>query len=168
MARTLGNTELTYSTCVPEYGVKPEMKPMTIGQLALAAGVNVETVRYYQRRGLLEVPQRSGTEIARYSDSALQRLRFIKRSQALGFSLSDVQSLLALEDGQSCAAARSIGQAKLAGTRERIRSLQALERVLADLVAQCAASRRKVSCPLIQALMEASPETSLRSEHQGG
>lgn len=159
---------MTYSMCVPEYGVKPDMKPMTIGQLAVAAGVNVETVRYYQRRGLLEVPQRVGGEIGRYSDSALQRLRFIKRSQALGFSLADVQTLLALEDGQSCAAARSIGEAKLVDTRERIKSLQALERALADLVAQCAATRRKVSCPLIQALMAASPPTSQRTGHQGG
>jgi len=134
------------------------MKQMTIGQLAAAGGVNVESVRYYQRRGLLDVPERVGGEIARYSEGALQRLRFIKRSQALGFSLADVQVLLSLEDGQSCAAARSIGEGKLSETRERIKSLQALERVLADLVAQCAASRRKISCPMIQALMDATPE----------
>lgn len=134
------------------------MKPMTIGQLAAAGGVNVESVRYYQRRGLLDVPERATGEIARYSEAALQRLQFIKRSQALGFSLADVQTLLSLEDGQSCAAARSIGEGKLAETRERIRSLQALERALSDLVAQCAASQRKVSCPLIRALMDATSD----------
>lgn len=153
--RNPGRAQLAYSSCVPEYGVKPTMKPMTIGQLAAAGGVNVESVRYYQRRGLLDVPERAPGEIARYSEEALQRLQFIKRSQALGFSLADVQALLSLEDGQSCAAARGIGEGKLAETRERIKSLQALERALSDLVDQCAASRRKVSCPLIRALMDA-------------
>ena len=133
------------------------MKQLTIGQLAAAGGVNVETVRYYQRRGLLELPERASGSIARYSDTDLQRLRFIKRSQGLGFSLDDVKALLTLEDGQSCAAARQIGEAKLVDTRARIRSLQALESALGELVAQCAATKRRVSCPLIQSLMKAEP-----------
>ncbi|MFN0164240.1 MAG: MerR family transcriptional regulator [Burkholderiales bacterium] len=131
------------------------MKQLTIGQMAAAGGVNVETVRYYQRRGLLELPERASGSIARYSNADLQRLRFIKRSQRLGFSLADVKALLTLEDGQSCAAARKIGEAKLVETRERIRSLQVLENALGELVAQCSATKRRVNCPLIRSLMEA-------------
>ncbi|MFO1334381.1 MAG: MerR family DNA-binding protein [Piscinibacter sp.] len=128
------------------------MHKMTIGQLAAAAGVNVETVRYYQRRGLLAVPERASGSIARYGQAALTRLRFIKRAQALGFSLDDVQALLSLDDGRSCAAARSIGEHKLADVRERIRTLQALEHALEGLVTRCAESKRRISCPLIEAL----------------
>ena len=130
------------------------MEQMTIGQLATAAGVNVETVRYYQRRGLLAAPNRPSGSIGRYSQVALTRLRFIKRSQSLGFSLDDVHALLSLDDGRSCAAARTIGEHKLADVRERIRTLQALEAALHDLVSRCVTPRRKVSCPLIQALSQ--------------
>lgn len=131
------------------------MKQMTIGQLAAAASVNVETVRYYQRRGLLSPPQREIGSIGRYSDAALVRLRFIRRSQSLGFSLDDIHALLSLDDGQACGPAQAIGEHKLAEVRQRIRTLQALESALQQLVSQCAARRRKVSCPLIDALMRA-------------
>ena len=141
--------------CVPEYGVKPSMETMTIGQLAAAAGVNVETVRYYQRRDLLALPKREPGSIGRYPASALTRLRFIKRAQSLGFSLEDVQALLSLEEGQACSSARDLGERKLAEVRHRIQTLRALEDALQDLVSRCSTSRRKVSCPLIDALMRA-------------
>lgn len=142
------------------------MEAMTIGQLAAAAGVNVETVRYYQRRGLLAAPQRPSGSIGRYPPGALTRLRFIKRSQTLGFSLDDVQALLSLDDGRSCTAARTIGEHKLTEVRHRIQTLQALESALQQLVSQCATSRRKVSCPLIEALMKAEePAPSPRRRH---
>ena len=129
------------------------MDAMTIGQLAAAAQVNVETVRYYQRRGLLASPTRATGRIGRYPQAALTRLKFIRRSQALGFSLEEVQSLLALDAGQACTAARVIGEHKLAEVRERIRALQALEGALQGLVSECARTDRgKVSCPLIDAL----------------
>ena len=140
---------------VPEYGVKFIMKPMTIGQLAAAAGVNVETVRYYQRRQLLATPEREAGSIARYSQGALTRLRFIKRSQALGFSLDDVQVLLSLDDGQACSSARHLGELKLTEVRHRIQTLRVLEVALQDLVSKCATAKRKVSCPLIEALTRA-------------
>ena len=129
------------------------MQPMTIGQLAAAAAVNVETVRYYQRRELLARPERPSGGIGRYPPEALTRLRFIKRSQSLGFSLDDVQALLSLDDGQACSAAKSIGEHKLADVRKRIQTLQALESALQQLVSQCTTTKRKVSCPLIEALM---------------
>jgi MerR family transcriptional regulator, mercuric resistance operon regulatory protein len=144
--------------CVPEYGVK-HVESMTIGQLAAAAGVNVETVRYYQRRELLAVPKRDAGSISRYPESALTRLRFIKRAQSLGFSLEDVHALLSLDDGQACSSARSLGERKLAEVRERIQTLRALEGALQGLVNQCATTRRRVSCPLIDALMRADEAT---------
>ena len=127
---------------------------ITIGQLAAAAGVNVETVRYYQRRELLGIPERPAGGIGRYPAAALTRLRFIKRAQSLGFTLDDVQSLLSLDDGRSCSAAREIGEHKLADVRQRLKALRALEAELANLVNRCSTSKRKVNCPLIEALMQ--------------
>jgi MerR family mercuric resistance operon transcriptional regulator len=132
---------------------------MTIGQLAAAAGVNVETVRYYQRRALLAAPDREAGSIGRYSQAALTRLRFIKRSQSLGFSLDDVQVLLSLDDGQACSSARHLGELKLAEVRDRIQTLRVLEVALQGLVSKCATAKRKVSCPLIEALTRAEEPT---------
>lgn len=140
---------------VPEYGVKSIMSTMTIGQLAAAAGVNVETVRYYQRRELLATPERLAGSISRYSQEALTRLRFIKRSQSSGFSLDDIQVLLSLDEGRACSSARHLGELKLAEVRDRIQSLRVLEAALHELVSKCATARRKVSCPLIEALARA-------------
>ena len=131
------------------------MEQMTIGQLAAAAGVNVETVRYYQRRKLLTPPERPSGGIGRYPPGALTRLRFIKRSQSLGFSLDDVHALLSLDDGQACSAAKAIGEHKLADVRQRIQTLHALEGALQELVGRCSTSKRKVTCPLIEALIQA-------------
>ena len=127
---------------------------MTIGQLATLAGVNIETVRYYQRRNLLAVPDRPAGGIGRYAPSALTRLRFIKRAQSLGFSLDDVQALLSLDDGRACSAARQIGENKLADVRQRLQALRVLETALENLVNRCSSTRRKVNCPLIDALMQ--------------
>jgi MerR family transcriptional regulator, mercuric resistance operon regulatory protein len=131
------------------------MEQMTIGQLAAAASVNVETVRYYQRRGLLPAPEREPGTIARYPDSVLARLGFIKRAQGLGFTLEEVQALLGLQDGQGCAAARRIGEQKLADVRERIAKLKALERSLQDLVSLCGKTSGRVKCPMIEQLLQA-------------
>ncbi len=134
------------------------MEQMTIGQLAAAAGVSVETVRYYQRRELLAAPSRPNGGIGRYPAAALTRLRFIKRAQSLGFTLEDVQALLSLDDGRNCAAAREIGEHKLAEVRDRLQALRVLEAALADLVTRCSTARRKVTCPLIASLL--TPEAS--------
>lgn len=127
---------------------------MTIGELAKAAGVNVETVRYYHRRGLLAAPERPTGGIRRYPREALTRLRFVKRSQALGFSLDDVEALLSLDDGQACSAARAIGEHKLADIRQRVRDLRTLEKALKALVDRCGVTRGRVKCPLIETLAE--------------
>ena len=128
---------------------------MTIGELARAAEVNVETVRYYHRRGLLPAPERPAGGIRRYPPEALSRLRFVKRSQALGFSLDDVDALL-LDNGQTCSAARGIGEHKLADIRQRIGDLRTLEKALKTLVDRCGVTKGRVKCPLIEALAEGS------------
>ena len=124
----------------------------TIGRLARQAGVNVETVRYYQRRGLLEEPRRPAGGIRRYSEAHARRLRFIKQAQGLGFSLEEVKDLLALEDGRHCREAERLGSLKLVAVRERLAQLRQVERALASLVEQCRCNTGKVSCPLIAAL----------------
>jgi MerR family transcriptional regulator, mercuric resistance operon regulatory protein len=129
------------------------MQEMTIGQLAEAAEVNIETVRYYHRRGLLPAPPRPAGGIRRYPTAVLTRLRFIRRSQSLGFSLDEVEALLSLHDGQACNAARTIAEHKLVDVRQRIQDLSMLEAALATLVQRCSTSKGKVSCPLIDTLM---------------
>ena len=130
------------------------MQEMTIGQLAEAAEVNVETVRYYHRRGLLPAPPRPAGSIRRYPADVLRRLRFIKRSQSLGFSLDEVEALLSLHDGQTCRTAREIAEHRLADVRQRMQDLSRLEAALATLVHRCSTSKGKMSCPLIDTLMD--------------
>lgn len=124
----------------------------TIGTLAKRAGVHVETIRYYQRRGLVGEPHRPLRGIRRYTQSHARRLRFIREAQALGFSLEEVADLLALEDGRHCREAEQLGSRKLATVRERIAQLRRVEEVLNALVDQCHCNTGKVRCPLIAAL----------------
>lgn len=129
----------------------------TIGRLAKATDVHVETIRYYQRRGLMPEPAKPLGGIRRYEEGHARRLRFIKRAQALGFGLDEVADLLALEDGRHCREAEGLGTNKLAMVRERIAHLQRVERALAALVNQCHCNSGRVQCPLIAALEEAAP-----------
>ena len=125
---------------------------LTIGKLAQQSGVNVETVRYYQRRGLIEEPRRPLGGIRRYTDAHARRIQFIKQSQKLGFTLDEVVDLLALEDGRHCREAEQLGARKLAMVRERKAQLSRIEKALAALVDQCHCNRGRVRCPLITAL----------------
>jgi MerR family mercuric resistance operon transcriptional regulator len=114
--------------------------------------VNLETIRFYQRRGLLPEPARPQGGIRRYGDPDLARVRFIKSAQRLGFSLDEVAELLKLEDGSHCGQARAQGERKLADVRARLADLQRIEQVLADLVERCGSQRGRVRCPLIASL----------------
>ena len=127
---------------------------MTIGRVAEAAGVNVETIRFYQRLGLLAEPARPPGGVRRYGNEYVSRLRFVKRAQQLGFSLAEIQRLLALEDPQSCGKARSLAAEKLALVEARIADLDRMRGVLKDLVARCDLRRGKVACPIIATLTE--------------
>lgn len=125
---------------------------MTIGDLARAAGVNVETVRYYQRLGILPEPARARGTIRRYPDEALRRLHFIKRAQRLGFSLDEVRMLLELSDGRHCAETRELAERKLALVKAKLADLGAMRDALTGLVSACRRGGRGCGCPLIDAL----------------
>ncbi len=126
---------------------------ITVGQLARAAAVNVETVRYYQRIGLLSLPSRNYGNIRRYLADDLKRLRFIKRAQKLGFSLEEVTLLLGLSDGKHCAETKALAQKKLAVVEEKIADLAAIQKALKGLVAKCSKGSRGCGCPVIDALI---------------
>jgi MerR family mercuric resistance operon transcriptional regulator len=127
---------------------------LTIGAVARAAGVNVETVRFYQRRALLPEPDRPYGSIRRYEAEDVARVRFVKAAQRLGFSLDEVAGLLKLDDGTHCDEARRLGEVKLADVRKKLKDLRRIESVLACLVRDCRMSRGKVSCPLIDTLQK--------------
>lgn len=125
---------------------------LTIGAVASAAGVNVETVRFYQRRGLLIEPAKPARGVRRYGPAYVARLRFIKAAQRLGFTLDEIADLLRLEDGTHCAQAADLAAAKLADVRARLHDLGRIERVLGTLLKECRARRESPACPLIMAL----------------
>ncbi|MCB1960964.1 MAG: MerR family DNA-binding protein [Rhodocyclaceae bacterium] len=126
------------------------MSSMTISQLARAAGVGVETVRYYQRRQLIATPATPGG-IRRYSDAALSRLRFIRRAQELGFSLDEIADLLGLDEHADRATARTIAREKLGQIETRIAHLEAMRAALRDLVSCCEHSADALPCPILHA-----------------
>jgi MerR family mercuric resistance operon transcriptional regulator len=120
--------------------------------LANEAGVHVETVRYYQAIGVLPKPRRERGRIAHYGPPDLKRLRFIKRAQALGFSLEEVSLLLGLSDGKHCAETKVLAEKKLAMVGEKIADLAAIKTALDELVSECARGGRGRGCPIIEAL----------------
>jgi MerR family mercuric resistance operon transcriptional regulator len=127
---------------------------LTIGAFAAEASVNVETVRYYQRIGLLREPDRPDGGIRRYGPADVARVKFVKAAQLLGFSLGEIGTLLQLEDGTQCGEARTLAQHKLDDVRARLAALRRVDSVLAKLVRECDGARSTVSCPLIAALQK--------------
>lgn len=131
---------------------------MTIGQLAQAAGVGVETVRYYQRRGLLPPPGASSGAYRRYGPAVAARLRFIKRAQQLGFTLEEIGSLLQLEDGTDRRSIRRITAARLAELRSRMADMQKMAQALEHLLHACEHAGGAPRCPIIESI--AGPPTA--------
>lgn len=131
-----------------------KMENLTIGALAKAAGVNVETIRFYQRKGLLPEPDKPYNGIRRYAEADVTRVRFVKSAQRLGFSLDEVAELLQLEDGTHCDEASSLAERKLQDVREKMTDLARMEAVLSELVCACHARKGNVSCPLIGSLQD--------------
>lgn len=127
---------------------------LTIGRLAASAEVNVETVRYYQRRGLLREPTRPLGSVRRYSNDDMKRIRFIKRAQQLGFTLEEVNHLLKLEDGRSCRETERLAQQKLVTVQARIADLRRLRKTLLELIGRCGVGRGKIACPIIKSLTD--------------
>lgn len=129
-----------------------EHDALPIGALAAAAGVHVETIRYYQRKGLLATPPRRPGEIRRYGHDQAARVSFIKAAQALGFSLDEVATLLTLDDGTRCGDARRLAEQRLETVRARLRDLRRMQAALTAVIAHCETARGTVACPLIAAL----------------
>lgn len=127
---------------------------LTIGKLAAVAGVNVETIRYYQRRGLLDEPDKPLGGYRRYSSEQAKRVRFIKRAQALGFTLSEVGGLLQLDKACTCSSTRALAARKLALIEQKVADLLAMQRVLGELVHQCDTDGSDGACPIIDALTQ--------------
>ncbi|MBL8821119.1 MAG: MerR family DNA-binding protein [Planctomycetia bacterium] len=130
------------------------MGSLTTGALAKQAGLGIETVRYYERRGLLPVPARRSSGYRAYPEDAVLRLRFIKRSQELGFTLKEVKELLALwEDPETDRSiVRSKATAKAADIERRIRDLTVVRAKLLELSANCKGKGSTKQCPIMQAL----------------
>jgi MerR family mercuric resistance operon transcriptional regulator len=128
------------------------MPSLSIGVVAASAGVNVETIRFYQRQGLLPQPARPYGRIRRYAAPDVARVRFIKSAQRLGFSLEEIAGLLKLEDGTHCEEARVKAEQKLEDVQVRLRDLKRMEAALRRLVTDCRARKGTVSCPLVTAL----------------
>ena len=126
---------------------------LTIGALARRAGVNVETIRYYQRRGLLPLPPKPVQGYRRYGEETLARLRFIRRAQELGFTLREIAGLLSLGDGE-CRQVQALAAERLEEIRRRIGDLRAMEAVLEELLARCRAGDEGGPCALVDALAE--------------
>lgn len=119
---------------------------LTIGKLAERAGVNVETIRYYQRRGLLDEPQKPLGGYRHYPPDTAKRVRFIKRAQALGFTLEEVAGLLRLDAASACAETRELAAHKLALIEEKLAQLAAMRKGLAALVSECGKGGKR-PCP---------------------
>ncbi len=130
------------------------MQSLTIGRLAQLGGVNLETVRYYERRGLLPKPPRTQSGYRQFSPDAAQRLRFIKRAQELGFSLNEVRELLALrlESRTNRAEVRRRAQTKIADIDCKIAALAAMKATLHDLAERCEHCGLSSKCPILTSL----------------
>ncbi|BCX89840.1 MerR family transcriptional regulator, mercuric resistance operon regulatory protein [Methylomarinovum tepidoasis] len=127
------------------------MAALTIGALARRAGVHVETIRYYQRLGLLPVPERPPSGFRRYREADLQRLRFIKRAQRMGFSLREIGELLRLEQAD-CRQVQQLAEQKLAQVEARLAELERLRTVLAEAVGSCR-KQPTSGCELLRRLL---------------
>lgn len=128
------------------------MESMGIGTLAKRAGVGIDTVRYYERSGLLAPSRRLASGYRRYTALELARLRFIRRAQALGFTLNEVRDLLALSAKRDVARVKRSAQAKLEDVDAKIAALQKIREGLATLIAACPGHGRAADCPILQAL----------------
>lgn len=131
------------------------MQRMRIGEIAREAGVNVQTVRYYERRGLLPEPERRESGYREYTPECLERLRFIRRSQELGFTLAEIEELLALRtDPQTTAAqVKARAEAKVADIETKILDLRQIQRALEHLAGECRGGAGPTGdCPLLAAM----------------
>lgn len=124
----------------------------TISQLARAANVNVETIRYYQRKNFIEQPEKPIQGYRQYPEEILTKVLFIKRAQRLGFTLSEVDMLIKL-NSESCNEVQQLAESKLAMVQEKIKDLNCLEKSLKNLITSCQSNPDSDSCPIIDSLV---------------
>jgi MerR family mercuric resistance operon transcriptional regulator len=138
---------------------------LLIGELARAAGVNIQTIRYYERRRLLRPPAREMNRYRRYEPEAVRVVRFVKHAQALGFSLAEIEELLALrvDARRSCGDVRDRAAAKLADIEQKIERLRAMRKTLVRFIAACSGRGPVGACPILEALDEEEPKTVPKS-----
>ena len=135
------------------------MAEIKIGHLASRAGVGVDTVRFYERRGLLAEPERTASGYRTYDPATVARLRFILRAKELGFTLKEIADLLALRrDGDPCAEVREIAAQKIGEIDDRMRGLGQIREALARLAIRCEEREASGDCPLLEALQEIESE----------
>jgi len=130
------------------------MDGLTIGEVAKQAHVRIETLRYYERMGLVAPPPRNAANYRRYPEETVRRVQFIKRAQELGFSLREITELLALRATPEtpCADIRTQALDKITAIEEKIRVLHAMKKALAQLVAECSGQGEITDCPILAAL----------------
>ena len=131
------------------------MQTLSIGRLARASGVGVETIRFYEREGLLAAPPRTPAGYRQYDREAVQRLGFIRRAKRLGFSLDEIRELLGLSEAHGDRArVKALAEHKLAEIERRIEELRRMRAALAELTRQCSGHGPVEGCPIIEALSE--------------
>ena len=130
------------------------METIGIGKLATRAGVSIDTVRYYERSGLLSPQARLPSGYRRYAEMQVSRLRFIRRAQELGFSLKDIRELLGISSQRDVARVKRAAEKKLLEVEDRMKALRRVRDALANLVATCPGHGRAADCPILKALGE--------------
>lgn len=130
------------------------MEPLTIGKVARLAGVGVETIRFYERKGLIEEPPRRPSGYRQYPEETVSRIRFIKRAKELGFTLKEIEELLSLrvDSASTCEDVRRRAEVKITDIKRKIKTLQSMEMALAKLVLACQERSPMSKCPIIEAL----------------
>ncbi|MFB3142619.1 MAG: MerR family DNA-binding protein [Acidobacteriota bacterium] len=128
--------------------------PLTIGQVAKRSGIGLETVRFYERKGLVEEPPRTDSGYRQYPEEVVARIRFIRRAKELGFKLSEISELLSLrvDPDSTCSDVRQQAEFKIADVEERIRVLQGIKTALKKLAASCVGTGPTSECPILEAL----------------
>ncbi|MBX3415127.1 MAG: heavy metal-responsive transcriptional regulator [Pirellulales bacterium] len=126
------------------------MKPMKIGEIARLSGTSVETIRYYEREGLLLEPERRPSGYRQYDETTVERLKYIRQAKDLGFTLAEIRELLELSSAHSsCNHIRQRAEAKMADIESKVRHLQQMKRSLGRIVKRCRANEPSVDCPLL-------------------
>ena len=130
------------------------MKPLTIGQLAKRADVGVETVRFYEREGLLDEPDRRASGYRQYDEDVVRRLAFIRQAKELGFTLKEIKELLSLklDPSTTCADVKERAETKIEDIESKIRTLQRMKRALVKVTRSCSGSGPTSECPILEAI----------------